>query len=68
MTETKTYARLWCAMAAVATLFLSACDDGGPDSDGNNDTLFTGLSGIIILGVVIWLIWRAMKKRGGNGL
>ena len=50
--------------------FLYACEDEAENGTGggNNDTLFTGLSGVIILAIVVWLIWRALKKRnGGDG-
>jgi hypothetical protein len=30
-----------------------------------NDTLFTGLSGLIILIFVVWLLFRAFSGRGG---
>ena len=30
----------------------------------NNDTLLTGFSGVVILAIVVWLVLRAMKKRG----
>ena len=42
-------------------LLLVAC---GGDEQGNDDTLFTGLSGVIILGLAIFFIMRAMKRRG----
>jgi hypothetical protein len=29
-----------------------------------NDTLFTGLSGVIIFLVIVWLVIRTLKKRG----
>jgi hypothetical protein len=30
----------------------------------NNDTLLTGFSGVVILVIVVWLVLRAIKKRG----
>lgn len=42
-------------------LLLSACGD----NDGNDDTLLTGFSGVVILIIVVWLIWRALSKRKG---
>jgi hypothetical protein len=45
----------WLLLAAMA------CGENG---DGNNDTLFTGLSAVVILAVVLLLLWRAGKKRG----
>jgi hypothetical protein len=30
----------------------------------DNDTLLTGFSGLIILVIVVWLVLRAIKKRG----
>ena len=41
-------------------LFLSAC---GGDDNGDEDTLLTGFSGVIILAIVVWLIVRSMRKR-----
>jgi len=50
---------------AVPLLFclLAACGD---DGEGNNDTLFTGLSGVVIFFIVIWLVFRAINKRRGD--
>lgn len=42
-------------------LLLGACGD---DGDGNGDTLFTGLSGLVIAIIVIWFVVKAIKKRG----
>ena len=36
----------------------------GNDDNGNEDTLFTGFSGVIILALVIWMVVRMAKKRG----
>lgn len=47
-------------LAGALMMFLAACGD---DGDGNDDTLLTGFSGLIIAAVVIWLIVRAVKKR-----
>ena len=41
-------------------LFFAAC---GNDDNGNQDTLFTGFSGVIILALVIWMVVRMAKKR-----
>ena len=30
----------------------------------NDDTLLTGFSGVVILVIVVWLVLRAIKKRG----
>jgi len=30
----------------------------------SDDTLLTGFSGVVILVLVVWLVLRAMKKRG----
>jgi len=54
---------VYAAVYALAFLVLAACDDGGPNSEGNNDTIWTGLSGLLILIVVVWLIVRAIRKR-----
>jgi hypothetical protein len=47
---------LW---VAVLTL-MAAC---GEEGNGNEDTLLTGFSGVLILAIVIFLIVRSMKKR-----
>ena len=48
----------WVALMAV----LIAC--GGNDNGGSDDTLLTGLSGVVIVGVVVWLVVRSMRKKG----
>ena len=40
---------------------LAACGDEG---NGNEDTLFTGFSGLVIVVIAAFFIFRAMKKRG----
>ena len=52
-------------LASAVCFLLAACSDGGPDSEGNNDTMFTGFSlviVIVILGLAFWFYTR--KKRG----
>lgn len=39
---------------------MTACGDNG---NGEGDTLLTGLSGLVILVLVVWLVARAVKKR-----
>jgi hypothetical protein len=29
-----------------------------------NDTLFTGLSGLVIFAIIVWLVVRALRQRG----
>lgn len=48
---------LWAAVMGV----MAAC---GEDGDGNDDTIWTGLSGVVVLVIVVWLIVRALRKRG----
>lgn len=31
---------------------------------GESDTIWTGLSGVIIFLIVLWLVLRAIRKRG----
>lgn len=50
------------ALAGALALFLAACEDED-GTGGNDDTLLTGLSGLVILIIVIWLIARAVRKR-----
>ena len=43
-------------------LFLSAC---GEDGDGNDDTIWTGLSGLVIVLLLGYFLWRwAARNRG----
>jgi hypothetical protein len=51
----------WPVLAA-AMLTAAACGDDG--SGGNEDTLFTGLSGVVILGAAVWFILRKIRSRG----
>ena len=55
-----TFARFYVALATISLIF-SACGD---DDGGDGDTLLTGFSGLVIFFVVVWLIVRAVKKRG----
>ena len=41
-------------------LALAACGD---DDGGEGDTLFTGLSGVIIVALVIWFLMRSRRNR-----
>lgn len=41
-------------------LLLAAC---GEDGDGNNDTIWTGISGLVIVIIIGAIILRAMSKR-----
>ncbi len=42
-------------------LFFAACGD---DNDGGNeDTLFTGFSGVVILALVVWFLMRKVRNR-----
>jgi hypothetical protein len=43
-------------------LFLAACGDNG---EGNNDTLLTGFTGVIIFGIVAYIIFRYVSKNKG---
>ena len=43
-----------------ALLFMTAC---GNDDGGNEDTLFTGFSGVVILVLVVWFVTRKMRNR-----
>jgi hypothetical protein len=40
-------------------LFMAAC---GNDDNGNEDTLFTGFSGVIILVLIVWFFARRSRK------
>lgn len=43
-------------------LLLTAC--GEDDGEGGTPDLFLGVSGLIIALLVVWFIWRAVRKRG----
>jgi len=43
-------------------LFLAGCGD-----DGNNDTVLTGFSGVIIFGIIAYVIYRVVKGKTGGG-
>ena len=47
------------AAAPGVLLFLAACGN----ENGNEDTLLTGFSGVVILAIVIWLVVRMARKR-----
>lgn len=42
--------------AMAPMLFLAACGD-------NNDTILTGFSGVLIFGLIVWVIFRYVSKR-----
>lgn len=48
-------------LIAMVFLSLAAC---GNDDNSDEDTLFTGLSSVVLLGLAIWLFVRAARKRG----
>lgn len=39
-------------------LFLGACGDG----NGNSDTILTGFSGVLIFGIIAYVIHRKVRK------
>lgn len=43
-----------------ALLFLTACGENG---DGNSDTILTGFSGVLIFGIVVYIIFRYVRSR-----
>ncbi len=49
------------AVTTLVMLLLGAC--GGDDGNGNEDTLLTGLSGVVILALVIYFVMRSRKNR-----
>lgn len=46
-------------LLAALMVVLAACGENGE----NNDTLLGGFSGILILGIVVWIIYRYMSRR-----
>jgi len=57
MTKLKTMpVTVW---AVPLLFFLAAC---GGDGDGNNDTVLTGFSGVIIFGIIAYVIYRKVKS------
>ncbi len=58
--ENRAFGRaVWPVLVAA---MLTACGDDG-NGGGNEDTLLTGLSGVVILGAVIWFALRKLKSR-----
>jgi LPXTG-motif cell wall-anchored protein len=51
------YLNLW--IPAVLLFLFAACGDDG----GDEDSLFTGLSGVIIVALVIWFVVRRRNRR-----
>lgn len=50
-------------MSWIFLLFVLMAGCGGND---NNDTILTGFSGVLIFGIVIWIIYRVVKKNTGD--
>lgn len=48
------------ALLPVVLAFMSACGDNG---NGEEDTLLTGLSGVVIFALVVWLVIRTVRQR-----
>lgn len=48
------------AIATLIMVLLGAC---GGDGDGDEDTLLTGLSGVVIVGLVIFFVIRSRKNK-----
>ena len=53
---------IWLLLLAVPAL-LGAC---GGDGNGNDDTIWTGLSGVVIVIVIVWFVLRGMRKKKGS--
>jgi len=49
---------LWVALMAL----LMACGDEG--GNGGEDTLLTGMSGVVIVAIIVWLIVRSRRTQG----
>lgn len=47
----------------IPTVMLALMTACGDDGEGNDDTLLTGFSGVVILAIVIFIIMRSVKKR-----
>lgn len=54
------WAKAWVWAVGLA-LVLGAC--GEDDGEGGNGDLLTGLSGVIIFCIVVWLLWRWLGNR-----
>jgi hypothetical protein len=48
------------ALVMGVVALMTACGD---NDNGQEDTLFTGLSGLAILALAVWFVLRAVKKR-----
>lgn len=45
--------------ALVFVVALTSCGDNG---DGG-DTVLTGFSGVLIFGIIVWIIWRYTRRK-----
>lgn len=57
------YRASYALILAMSLMFLACGDDG----EGNEDTLFTGLSGLIIIVVAGYFLYRWWAKRNAGG-
>jgi hypothetical protein len=48
-------------LVALMALFAACGEDGS-----NNDTILGGFSGVLIFGLVVWIIYRYVSKKKGK--
>jgi hypothetical protein len=48
---------------AIALMALAACGN----DNGNNDTILGGFSGVLIFGLIVWLVFRYFVKKDKSG-
>jgi hypothetical protein len=49
------------ALLVAFMLVLAACGENGE----NNDTILGGFSGVLIFGLIVWVVFRYVSKRKG---
>jgi hypothetical protein len=50
------------AFLVVLMVALAACGEDG----SNNDTILGGFSGVLIFGLVVWIIYRYVSRKGNK--
>ena len=48
------------SVALALLVLLAACGENG---DGNTDSILTGFSGVLIFGLIVWIVYRLVRSR-----
>lgn len=48
------------SVLVVLMIVLAACGENG----SNNDTILGGFSGILIFGLIVWIVFRYISRKG----